>query len=168
MRTKISLSRILLVTSAIALMLAMSYPANVALAASPYQIPAQGGEQLGIWFMREKNALSAQQTHVKEAQDVEQKTQTAINKLTSEGKDASWLSSALASFTQGVSTAESYNNQAAGILNTAAGFDGSGNVTDARQALTTIRQAGHYLREAHLAITQATLDFRAAISSHLK
>ena len=164
MQTKNSF-RILLGITVLGLLMAVFLPAGVVQAAPSSSVTAQG-EQLEIWFMREKNALSAQQTRIQEAKNVEQKTQATIDKLTSEGKDASWLSKALAAFTQGVSTAESYTNQAANILNTGAGFDGSGKVTDARQALNTIRQAGHYLREAHLAITQATLDFRAAIQSH--
>lgn len=111
--------------------MAVFLPAGVVQAATSSSVTAQG-EQLEIWFMREKNALSAQQTRIQEAKNVEQKTQATIDKLTSEGKDASWLSTALATFTQGVSTAESYTNQAVSILNAGAGFDSSGKVTDAR------------------------------------
>ena len=126
------------------------------------------GEHLERALQRLQEALANQQKRLDHTDQVETKTLAWIDRLESEGKDTSALKNALAAFQSGVSSAQSYHNEAAEILADHKGFDSQGRVTDLKAARETIFQAGHNLREAHLAMVRAAMDFRQAVWSYIQ
>ena len=130
--------------------------------------PAQGGIRLENLLKREQIILNNQQQRVELSNQVVTAAQTWIGNLQARGKDVSALQSALAAFQSGIAQAQGSLNTAQSTLNAHAGFDASGKVTDAAQALNTLKQAGRAERQFHLTITQATLDFRQAVRQYLQ
>jgi Spy/CpxP family protein refolding chaperone len=146
--------------------------ANVALAAAPAQtaVPPQTSPaevkgqltpaRLKVLYVREQNLQAAQQKRLANTSNVISKTQTYIDEQNGLGKDTTALVTALNAYTTSVTTAQAAHTTAQGILDTHAGFDGSGNVTDAAQARTTVLTAGQAQREFHLTLNQAGVDLR--------
>jgi len=126
------------------------------------------GEHLERALERLQEALANQQKRLDHTEKVETRTLAWIDRLESEGKDTTALKNALAAFQSGVSSAQSYHNAAAEILADHRGFDSQGHVTDLKAARETVSQAGHNLREAHLAMVRAAMDFRQAVRSYIQ
>jgi hypothetical protein len=129
-------------------------------------LPTLDGTALENLLIREKLAMNNQQTRLTLAHTVAENTQTFIDNQNSSGKDTSSLESALSAFTQAISQSEANNAAAASLLANPAGFDASGQVVDRDTALDTLRSAGQYLRQAHLTLTQATLNLRMALQTY--
>lgn len=129
-------------------------------------LPTLDGTALENLLIRENLVLSNQQTRLTLSHTVAEITQTYIDNQKSTGKDTSSLESALSAFTQAISQSEANNAAAASLLANPAGFDASGQVVDRDTALQTLRSAGQYLRQAHLTITQATLNLRMALQTY--
>lgn len=129
-------------------------------------LPILDGTALENLLIREKLVLSNQQTRLTMSHTVAEITQTYIDNQKSTGKDTSSLESALSAFTQAIGQSEANNAAAASLLANPAGFDASGQVVDRDTALQTLRSTGQYLRQAHLTITQATLNLRMALQSY--
>jgi len=123
------------------------------------------GTALESFLMRERIANSEQSTRLNAADSVIDATRDWINQLKTEGKDTAALESALATYQEQVNAAKVDHDSAASILASPAGFDASGAMTDARTALQTVVSAGRALRQAHLTLTQSTINFRAAIQA---
>ncbi len=126
-------------------------------------LPTQDGTVLENLLIREKLALGNQQTRLEMSHTVAVSTQTFIDNQKNAGKNVSTLESALSTFTQAISQAEVDHATANNLLAAPAGFDASGQVIDRNVALQTLRSAGRSLRQAHLTLTQATLDLRLAV-----
>ena len=141
----------------------LALPATVQ-AAAPEQTVS--GTRLENLLLRENLALANQEDRLDFSRNVATNTQTWIDGLNSEGKDTTALVNGLAAFNQGIASAQASHDTAAGILASPAGFDANGKVTDNSQALQTISDAGKALRQAHLIITQATLDFRTVVNNY--
>jgi hypothetical protein len=140
---------------------------NFSLLADALQAPQeQDGRLLENFLVRENLALNNQQNRLELAHTIAEDTQKYIDNQKSRGNDTSTLETALAAFNQEVSSAEANHTAAASLLANPAGFDEAGQVTDRDTALQTIRDAGHLLRQAHLTITQATLDLKLALQSY--
>ncbi len=129
-------------------------------------LPTLDGAALENLLIRENLATNNQQTRLTLSHTVAEATQTYIDSQKSTGKDTSSLESALSAFTQAISQSEANNAAAASLLASPAGFDASGQVVDRDTALQTLRSAGQYLRQAHLTITQATLNLRMALQTY--
>lgn len=119
-------------------------------------------------LLREKLALSNQQTRLELSHTVAETTQAYIDSQKSAGKDTTGLENALASFNQAALEAETANVAAANLLASPVGFDSNGQVTDREAARQTVHAAGQSLRQAHLAITSGTLDLRKAMQDYRK
>ncbi len=152
-----------LAAGAILAMVAVASPSLRADAAAPQAVPTPDGQHLTMIYNRLVLASADQANRLEYSGEVAGEAQQWINTLKAEGKDVSALETALSAFNAGIATANGFHNTGAGILSTHAGFDGSGNVTDAQQALNTVTTAANNLRQAHLAITQAAIDFRNAV-----
>ena len=109
-------------------------------------------------FKREQNWVSQQTTHLQKSAQIAATTQQLIDAARAEGQDVSVLEAALAQFNATIAGAQADHDQAAGIIASANGFDGSGNVTDLNSARQTVEGARLALRSAHIAIAQATND----------
>ncbi len=73
------------------------------------------------------------------------------------------LELALADYKSDISNARSQQEKAALILNTHAGFDANGNVTNVRQAAETIKDAGKIMRRVHLDLRETARDLFQAV-----
>jgi hypothetical protein len=111
-------------------------------------------------FKREQTILVKQQERLVKAEQIAAKTQDWIDKLQEDGKDTDALEAALEDFVSALYKAKGYLETAASTLATHAGFNGDGNVTDSKQALKTVRDAGKAQRQFHLIISKAATDFR--------
>jgi exonuclease VII small subunit len=137
-------------------------PARENLSASP----DQDGALLENLLVRERLALSNQQSRLMLSHTVAESTQEYINRQQQAGKDTAALEAALAAFNQAIASSEANNASAGALLANPAGFDADGQVVDANAALQTLRDAGRLLRQAHLTLTQATLDLRIALQTY--
>ena len=130
-------------------------------------LPTPDGKVLEDLLIRERLALSNQQTRLTLSHTVAGAVQTYIDGQKNAGKDTSSLESALNAFTAAISSSEADNAAAAALLSSPAGFDANGKVVDRETAHNTLRTAGQSLRQAHLTITQATLNLRQALQTYL-
>ena len=153
-----------LIVTAILAVAVFAVPLTVQ-AAAPVQTAS--GIRLENLLLREKLALADQQNRLDYSRQIAANTQTWIDGLNSQGKDTTALVNGLAAFNQGIDSAQASHDTAAGILASPAGFDENGKVADSTQALQTIRNAGNALRQAHLTITQASLDLRVVVNNYL-
>ncbi|MFN8595999.1 MAG: hypothetical protein U0559_07430 [Anaerolineae bacterium] len=128
----------------------------------------QGGVALENLLKREQIVLNNQQERLTLSQQAVEKAQQWLADLQAEGKDVAALQAALSAFQNGLAQAQTSFNTAKQALDAHAGFDASGKVTNAAQALKTLVDAGRAERQFHLTITQATLDFRAAVRAYLQ
>ena len=117
-------------------------------------------------LQREQKWLSVQQVHLDNASKVAGQVQTYINNQDARGQDTSALVAALATFNQQQATAQASHTTAASILNTHAGFDNSGNVTDPTLAHQTLVDAHQALLDAHNVLKQAGEDLRKALQEY--
>lgn len=125
--------------------------------------PAPSGANLEIFYARELLIADRQAEALRRAGEATTHVETLIARLESEGFDTTDLETALAAYVSGVAEAQAAHDEAVAILDTHAGFDDEGHVTDFDQALVTVRTAGQYLREAHLKLRAANLDLRQAL-----
>jgi hypothetical protein len=119
-------------------------------------------------FQREKDALAKQQENLDKTAQAVTKAQDLINKAKGEGKDVAALESALALFNTQIANAKSLHETAASVLNTHAGFDASGTVTDAQAARQTVMDARQSIRDAHRVLAQSVRDLHQAVRAWRK
>lgn len=129
--------------------------------------PFQGvrNDALENFYKRAQLVVQEQQLRIDLANEVASAADTWIATKKSEGVDTSALEAALADFKSKIAAAQTEHDAGASVLNAHAGFDGSGNVTDAAQAHTTLEQTRDHLRTAHEDLRDATVAFRQAVRS---
>ena len=126
----------------------------------------QGGVVLENLLKREQILINNQQQRLTLSDEAVPAAHQWIADLQAEGKDTTALQTALAAFQAGIGQAQTSFDAAKQALDTHAGFDASGKVTNATQALKTLVDAGRAERQFHLTITQATIDARAAVRAY--
>ena len=119
-------------------------------------------------YQRELKALDAQAKNLTTADDRVAKFAQRIADLKSKGKDTSALEAALADFKDVLKGAHTTHDKAAGILNTHAGFNDQGKVTDIQQARNTVQEADKLLREVHRDLRPAVRDLVRALREFLR
>jgi hypothetical protein len=107
--------------------------------------------------------LNFQEENLQRASDAATKANDLIDKAKSNGKDVSALETALKTFTGQITTAQSAHDAAALVLNTHAGFDENGKVTDAQTARQTLKDARDDMRQTRELLKQAVQDLREAV-----
>lgn len=122
-------------------------------------------QQMTFTLQRERNWLQREGLHLNWATQIAQKAQEIINKAQQDGLDVTALQNALNTFNAQIPTAQSSYNQAASILASPAGFDGSGNVTNAQTAHQTLASARDALQQTHLTLANASLSLRTAFQN---
>lgn len=141
-------------------------PAASALAATSTP-PAQNqavDQRLEKAFQAEQAWLAKQSDNLTKANGAVAKVQAGIDKQKALGLDTSAVEAALSTYQTQIATAQLSHDTAADILKGHAGFDGSGNVTDADLARQTVINARQSLNDAHRILTQAARDLRTAIN----
>jgi TolA-binding protein len=116
-------------------------------------------------FEREKDWLARQDDNLGKAEAGADKLAGLIEKAKANGVDTRDLEAALAQFRGQIGSAKHAHDEAVAILDAHAGFNGGGKVTDAAQALETVKGAGSALREAAQVMTGAAKDLRAAVQA---
>jgi len=91
------------------------------------------------------------------------KLQDAIQNGKTNGKDVSAFEYALEELNNQITSARAAHDKAASLLNSHAGFDDTGKVTNAKLAVQTIREVGKYQREARHLIGDSVKDALSAI-----
>jgi len=138
-------------------------PTGATLAAASVSTPgAKVDTALTSAFRLEQIALTEQQANLSKCSSVVGDVQALITKGQSKGLDTSALSSALATFQSQVSTAQTSDTNASGILSSHNGFDEGGNVTDAVAATQTVLSAHQALSDARNTFVGATTHLVAA------
>ncbi|HVN53645.1 MAG TPA: hypothetical protein VMT46_04890 [Anaerolineaceae bacterium] len=139
-----------------------------AAASSPTRTPRAGQQaeqELTFTLQREQNWLERQKIHLTQADQLAAKAQTLIDQAQAKGLDVTDLKNALETFKAQVAAALASHDQAASILSAKNGFDGNNQVTDRQAAHQTVLDARNALRQAHLTLQGAVLNFRSAIQN---
>lgn len=89
--------------------------------------------------------------------------QKLIDEAKAKGQDTSALEAALANLKTAIGAAQSAHDQAASLLASHAGFDGSGKVTDLEQARETLHAIAETLHDGREAMREAGHDFKEAM-----
>jgi len=92
-----------------------------------------------------------------------EKAQKMINKAAENGKDVSALQTALDAFETAIQNARPQYEELAGVVNTHAGFDNNGKVTDGEQARSTIKEVGEDLKAIKSELGGTGKAFREAV-----
>lgn len=141
-------------------------PLTPALAAA---VPGDGNNpRLEKLLQRERTALEKQQMRLDRTDENITKIQNLIEKAKARGLDTRLLEAALATYQDRLPAVQQHHDKAASLLANPAGFDVNGKVIDRKEAIKTLWAAGSELRRAHLKITEATLDLRAALRAFLE
>ena len=119
-------------------------------------------------LQRERDALEKQQERLDRTDENITKVENLIEEAKNRGLDTSALEAALATYQERLPAVQEHHDKAASLLANPAGFDANGKVTDRKAAIQTLRSAGEELRRAHLKISEATLDLRAAVRAFLE
>jgi hypothetical protein len=126
--------------------------------------PEDGGNlRLEKLLRGERTALEKQGERLERTAENITKVETLIEKAKAKGIDTTALEASLVTYQERLVSFRECHNKAASLLATPVGFDANGKVTDRKEALKTLRQAGEALRRAHLEITEASMDLRAAV-----
>jgi hypothetical protein len=128
-------------------------------------LPTADGAYLESLLLREQLAYNNQTTRLDMSANVSSLTQAYIDEQKAAGKDTAGMESALADFNSAAVQAQTAHAAAGTILDAKSGFDANGKVTDRTAAQETIRSAAQSLRQAHLTITDATLNLRLAVQT---
>ena len=123
-------------------------------------------ERLATLYQREQKLLSAQKNRLDKSSDAVGKAQARIDQLNGKGKDTSLLATGLSDFKAAIGVAQGEYNTAKSALDTHAGFDANGSVTDVSQARSTLRTAGDSMRQFHQTVKQALQDLRATAKEY--
>jgi len=121
---------------------------------APAATPQAQGQRLERLYQREQNYLGRAQRRLDQAARLATKVQGRIDTLNSQGKDASRLEAALTSLKTSIASAQGYYESARSILDTHAGFDANGQVTDLSQARETVKAAAKAERNFQQTIRQ--------------
>ncbi len=120
-------------------------------------------QRLERLYQRTLNWRDAQTENLARADEAVTKTQAYIDEKKAAGLDTSAVEAALASYQTQISEAHAFHDQAVAVLNTHAGFDDAGTVTDLNTARSTIADAASDLGQARVRIVNATFTLRQAI-----
>jgi Spy/CpxP family protein refolding chaperone len=148
------------------LLLASAAPSLAAGEAAPPIQEASGegaNPRLERAYQRLLDAAEAQAQNLERAGKAVERAQARIDELAKQGKDVSQLQAALEDFKAALAEAQGSHDQAQAILETHAGFDEQGKVTNRAQALETLREAGQALRDARRALQDGLIDLRRAV-----
>jgi len=151
---------------ALGMLASFSLPVKVAAATAEFGPPARAlpdGERWELAYDRLMLAADNQGNRIEYAQAIVEDAGKWITNLKERGQDASALEEALATFRGQLASAEETHGRAVEVLNAHAGFDEAGHVIATAEARRTILKAAGDLRQTHLVLTQATLDFRLAL-----
>ena len=125
--------------------------------------PTPDGANLERFYARELLIADRQAEALNRAGEAIIRVESLITRLQGEGFDTAELEVALDAYRRDVADAQAAHDDAVAVLNVHVGFDNDGQVTDIAQALETVRQAGRFLRDAHLKLRSGNLDLRLAL-----
>jgi hypothetical protein len=125
--------------------------------------PFADGSRLEFGCRQANRVLEGQQDRLDLANHTAEQAQTWIDELKAKGKDTSALEAALSAFESAIASAQARHDEAQGIMDTHAGFDGDCKLTDREQARNTLRSVHDALREAHRLLSDAAREFRRAV-----
>ncbi len=140
----------------------------VMISAAPLNIvhaapPAEEGRNLEALYQRELELLGSQEERLQKAAEAASRVEEYIAEQRAKDADTSEAEGALNVFESALAEAGSHHDEASAILNTHAGFDQGGKVTDLSQALETVRSAGQAQRQVHQILVQALTDLRTTL-----
>jgi len=136
--------------------------------------PAGGADKPGAnvkltqAYRVERLRLRVQGKRLRRADQFTRKFDALIVKLKAKAQDTSALEQALAAFRASLDRARTEWNAAQSTLDSHAGFDTNGKVTNADQAHTTLQRAHDYMEQAHMIAKAAFRDLRTAFVAFRK
>ena len=153
--------------------LALAFPLTVVSAAGlnqdtqpPAADSTPDSARLEKLYQREQRLLEGQANRLERANEIVGRAEERIAELKANGKDTTVLEEALATFEDQLVEAQTAHAAAAEILNTHAGFDAAGKVTDAATAKETVKEAGQSLRETTKILRSAIRDVLRAMREY--
>lgn len=152
-------------------MAVFTFPTGTAAAASPEQDitpPAEEGKGFRSQILERRYQMmlrmaDRQTTMFERSERLVVRLEKMIARLQEMGKDTTALEAALGEFQSQITIAQASLAEAAAILNTHAGFDENGKVTDIEQARQTVNSAGEALRSSQQTMVAAYRELHQAI-----
>ncbi len=135
-----------------------------AMGAEDPSTPPQGeltNEQLEKIWARQLRTYE----RIGKAEDFVERAQRLIDWASQNGKDVSAVQAALDAFQEAVDTAEPIYEGMQSIVDSHAGFDANGKVTDPEQAKVTVRAMGEKLKEIRDVMGGTGMELRDAIQA---
>lgn len=152
MKTMMLIKRSIMVALVAALTVA-AFPLNVAYAAGQFDPPAPPVNRVpsdnrleGIW-QRMNNGYEHLGKFFDKSDDLSGRAEKMIARLKEAGESTAQLEAALKAYEDAVQAAKPVYESCNGIVTSHKGFDASGNVTDAAQAIQTIGDLGSKLTQ---------------------
>ena len=118
-------------------------------------------EQLEKIWARQLRAYE----RIGKAEDFVERAQSLIDRASQNGKDVSAVQAALDAFQQAVNNTEPMYEGVQSIVDSHAGFDANGKVTDPEQAKVTVRAMGEKLKEIRDVMGGTGMELRDAIQA---
>ncbi len=132
--------------------------------------PPPPGEQAGLRagalklaYQRLQGVEGRTQGAIDKARTGADRLEDLIDEARDRGRDVSALEAALASFRSSMDSAQAKHDQGEAILDTHAGFDDEGEVTEVKAAWETVKGAGKEFRDAGRTMASALRTLHAAI-----
>jgi len=133
----------------------------------PEQQQAQWRDlRLAHLFKQEGLQAQIQADRIAMARDAADQAQQRLDQLTAQGRDVTVLTTALGTFRTQIDAAQTAWNSNQAALNAKAGFDANGQVVDASQAQTTVRDVANGLRNNGTLLLDAAREFRQAVREY--
>ena len=114
-------------------------------------------------YERVQKNLRELKSQLDKVNEVTKKAQEFISEAKSKGKDTAAMELALTTFKAEVAKAQTSYDDAKKILDTHAGFDADGKVTDREAAKQTLQDASKALREGQKTLSKAVRDVQKAL-----
>lgn len=114
-------------------------------------------------YQRTLNWRDLQTDNLARANEGATRTQSYIDEKKAAGLDTSSLEAALASYRTQIAEAQTFHDQAVGVLATHSGFDDAGTMTDLTAARVTIADAAGDLGQARVRLANAVFNLRQAV-----
>ncbi len=125
--------------------------------------PENPGKAFEKLYERAQKNLDALKSSLSKANEVVTKAQSWIDEAKGKGIDTSTAEAALATYKAEIAKAQASYDSAKSILDTHAGFDANGKVTDREQALKTVKDFSEALREGRQTLAKATREFQKVV-----
>ena len=135
----------------------------------PLTPPSEGkqfsNERIEQAWARMQEIYERQGQRLERADQMTERFQTILDRMSEKGKDVTALQAALDAFGESLKDAHPLHESSKGIINAHKGFDADGKVTDREQAIETLKELRGDLQEVRALVGEPGKALREAIKA---